>query len=99
MEEQPANVPIEEERPVKTLRRLFLICEVDTIDSDVLIPFPLRIGQRHTNEEYPTNNPVSLDLDAACFMMLTLNLPSLFGIMARPANRRMKVKDHEEFED
>lgn len=40
-----------------------------------------------------------MDLDAACFLMLTLDLPDLFGIMARPANCRAKIKDLVEFSD
>ena len=34
-----------------------------------------------------------MDLVATCFMMLTFDLPELIGIMARLANRKMKVKD------
>ena len=39
------------------------------------------------------NHPSRMDLDAACFCMLTRDLPELFGIMARPANRRVKIRD------
>ncbi len=40
-----------------------------------------------------------IDLDAACFMMLTKDLPALFEIMARPANRKVPVRDLPEFDD
>jgi hypothetical protein len=50
--------------------------------------------------EHPEiNDPKSIDLDAACFMMLTSDLPALFGIMARPANRKVPVKDLSDFDD
>jgi hypothetical protein len=50
--------------------------------------------------EHPhINHPDFIDLDAACFMMLTRVLPTLFGIMARPANRKVPVKDLPEFHD
>jgi hypothetical protein len=45
------------------------------------------------------NRPEDIDLDSACFMMLTQDLPALFGIMIRPANRKVKVKDLPEFDD
>jgi hypothetical protein len=43
------------------------------------------------------NRPEDMDLDSACLMMLTQDLPAVFGIMIRPANR--KVKDLPEFDD
>jgi hypothetical protein len=50
--------------------------------------------------EHPQiNDPNSIDLDAACFIMLTRDLPTLFGIMARPANRKVPVKDLLDFDD
>ena len=45
------------------------------------------------------NDPTSLDVNAACFMMLTRDLPSLFGIMARSANRVIRIRDSLEFDD
>jgi hypothetical protein len=45
------------------------------------------------------NDPDFIDLDVAYFMMLTRDLPALFGIMARPANRKVSVKDLPEFND
>ena len=32
-------------------------------------------------------------------MMLTMDLPSMFGIMTRPANRLISVRDAEQFDD
>jgi hypothetical protein len=43
------------------------------------------------------NDPNFVDIDAACFMMFTRDLPALFGIMAPPANRKVRVKDLPEF--
>ena len=45
------------------------------------------------------NHPSRMDLDAACFCMLTRDLPDLFGIMAHPNNRRVKIRDVEGFDD
>lgn len=45
------------------------------------------------------NDPISLDVDAACFMMLTWNLPSLFGIMAQPANMVIRIRNSPKFTD
>jgi hypothetical protein len=42
---------------------------------------------------------IFIDLDVACFMMLARDLPALFGIMARLANRKVPVKDLSEFHD
>jgi hypothetical protein len=39
------------------------------------------------------NRPEDIDLDSACFMMLTQDLPTMFGIMIQPANRKVKVKN------
>lgn len=39
------------------------------------------------------NDLTSLDINAACFMMLTMNVPSLFGIMTRPAKIVIRIKD------
>lgn len=45
------------------------------------------------------NDPTCEDLDAACIMMLTSDLPDLFGITARHAKRSVKVRDFVEFND
>jgi len=50
-------------------------------------------------EHLDVNDLDFIDLDAACFMMLTRDLPALFGIMARPANRKVPVRDLPEFDD
>ena len=39
------------------------------------------------------NDPTCMGFDAACILVLTLDLPDLFGSMARPANRRVKIRD------
>ena len=45
------------------------------------------------------NDLTSLDVDVVGFMMLTRDLPSLFGIMARPANMLIRIRDSPEFDD
>jgi len=50
-------------------------------------------------EHLDVNDLDFIDLDAACFMMLTRDLLALFGIMARPANRKVPVRDLPEFDD
>jgi hypothetical protein len=44
------------------------------------------------------NDPNFINLDADCFMMLTIDLPALFGIMARLANRKVLVRDLPKFD-
>jgi hypothetical protein len=65
--------------------------------SDDVVRFPLAVGPAFIREF--VNNPSGMDLDAACIMMLTLDLPDLFGVMVRPANRRVKIRDLVEFND
>jgi hypothetical protein len=50
-------------------------------------------------EHLDINHLDFIDLDAACFMMLTRDLLALFGIMTRPANRKVLVRDLPEFND
>lgn len=80
---------------VPSLERIFP--RGDVINTEVeehLVAFPALSGPRSNLVAYPSaNNPATMDLDAACFMMLTKDLPELFGIMGRPANRKVKVKD------
>ena len=60
---------------------------------------PLR-GECTDIDAHPhINDPEDLDVDAACFMILTRDLPSLFGIMARPANMVIRVRDSPELVD
>lgn len=40
-----------------------------------------------------------MDFDVVCFFMLIIDLLNLFGIMVRLVNRRIIVKDLEEFYD
>lgn len=62
-----------------------------------LVRFPLLCGPSTVDPE--ANDPHTLDLDAACVTMLTLDLPEMFGIMARPACRKIPVRDLPEFVD
>lgn len=66
-----------------------------------VVPFPPLVrGPCIDPALFPRNpNPGHLDLDGACFMMLTSDLPGLLGIVARPAYRKVKVRDLPEFGD
>jgi len=50
------------------------------------------------NEYLDVNNSHCLDLDATCFMMLTLDLLDLFGTMMRSMSRVAWPKDFKEFD-
>jgi hypothetical protein len=93
----PPAIPI---RRVPTLRHLY---PRTALASTVCVPLrqfpPLSGPCSILLEHLEINDPKSIDLDAACFMMLTRDLPALFGIMARPANRKVPVKDLSEFDD
>jgi len=83
-----------------SLRRLFPPTSSIRTDHVQLERFPALTGPHFDISRFPDiNNPQFMDLDNACFMMLTLDLPDLFGIMARPANRNVKPKDLPEFKD
>jgi len=50
--------------------------------------------------EHPEiNDPKYINFDATYFMMLTKDLPALFGIMVRLTNCKMLVRDFLEFDD
>jgi hypothetical protein len=61
--------------------------------------FPLS-GQCINLLKHPKiNDPKYVDLDGACFMMFTKDLPAFFGIIVRPANWKVLVKDLPKFDD
>ncbi|CAK9188676.1 unnamed protein product [Sphagnum troendelagicum] len=83
-----------------TLRHLYPRTALANTVCVPLRPFPPLAGPCSNLSEHPQiNDPNSIDLDAACFIMLTRDLPTLFGIMARPANRKVPVKDLSDFDD
>ncbi len=87
--------------PTPTLRRLYPRTTLASATICVpLVQFPPLSGPCIDLLEHPdVNDPDFIDLDVAYFMMLTRDLPALFGIMARPANRKVSVKDLPEFND
>ncbi len=86
--------------PTPTLRRLYPRTPSSSAIRGPLVQFPPLSGPCTDLLEHPdVNDPDFIDLDAACFMMLTRDLPALFGIMARPANRKVPVRDLPEFDD
>jgi hypothetical protein len=84
-----------EEEP--NLRRVFHRTTLAVPRSDDVVIFPPAVGPAFISEF--VNNSSGMDLDAACIMMLILNFADLFGIMTRPANRRVKIRDLVEFND
>ncbi len=87
-------------RPTSTLRHLYPRTALATTTRVPLVQFPPLSGPCTDLLEHPdVNDPDFIDLDAACFMMLTRDLPALFGIMARPTNRKVPVRDLPEFDD
>ncbi len=109
----PVRPPVVSERPATrrcvgsaavseepTLRRVYARTPLPSPTGPTLVRFPPLVGPCVDALQFPeVNDPHRLDLDAACFMMLTRDLPDLFGIMARPANRRVPVRDLPEFSD
>jgi hypothetical protein len=43
------------------------------------------------------NDQKFMDVNLTCFMMMTKDLLVLFGMIGRPANMKVKIKDLEEF--
>lgn len=87
-------------RDEPTLRRVYAHRPLSSHTGVALVRFPPLLGPCVDSHLFPeVNDPEHLDLDAACFMMLTLDFPDLFGCMARPANRKVKVRDLPEFSD
>ena len=83
-----------------TLRRLFPRSPLLRPRAGALPRFAPSVGPSDPfAHDQELNHPSRMDLDVVCFCMLTRDLPELFGIMARPANRRMKIRDLVEFSD
>ena len=94
---RPGPAPVREE---PTLRRVYPPTALSSHTAAALVRFPPLVGPCIDPVLFPeVNDPQHLDLDAACFMMLTRDLSDLFGIMARPANRKVKIRDLPEFSD
>lgn len=93
----PESVPPAPRVPRTTVRRLHPHIVLSGDRSTGLVRFrPL--GGPHADDPR-ANDPKTLNLDAACVTMLTLDLPAFFGIMACPACRRIPVRDLPEFDD
>ncbi len=85
--------------PSPTLRRLYLRTPFTSAIRVPLAQFPPLSGPCTNLLEHPdVNDPNFINLDADCFMMLTIDLPALFGIMARLANRKVLVRDLPKFD-
>jgi hypothetical protein len=86
--------------PTSTLKRLYLRTPIVSTIPIPLVQFPALSGPCTDLLKHPDiNHSDFIDLDATCFMMFTRDLPTLFGIMARTANRKLSVKDLPEFYD
>jgi hypothetical protein len=87
-----------EEEP--NLRRGFSRTTLAIPRLDAVERFPPVVGPAiDLAQFFDVNDPTCMDLDAACIMMLTLDLPDFFNVMARPANRQVKIRDLVEFGD
>ncbi len=92
--------PIISIRRTPTLRHLYPRIALASTVCVPLRQFPPLSGPCTDLLKHPdVNDPDFIDLDATCFMMLTKDLSALFGIMARPANRKVSVRDLPEFDD
>ncbi len=86
--------------PTFTLKRLYAHTPFANAILAPFVRFPPLSGPCINLLEHPEiNDPKYIDLDAGCFMMLTRDLPTLFGIMTRPTNRKVSVRDLQEFDD
>lgn len=87
-------------REEPTLRRVFAPIPLSSHKAPALVRFPPLVGPCIDLVLFPeVNAPQHLNLDVACFMMLIGDLADLFGIMAHPANLRVKVRDLPQFSD
>ena len=94
-ESQPGENEVEEE---PSLRTVFPRTTLAISRPDVVERIPHVVGSATDLKQFPhMNDPTYMDLDAACIMMLTLDLPDLFGTMVRPANRRVKIRNQTKF--
>jgi len=61
----------------------------------------LRLIGPNTNsqDDVDLNDLKVMDLNATCFMMLTIDLPILFGIIVCTTNLKVKVNDLEQFDN
>lgn len=85
---------------VPTLRCVFPRTSLAGPRACTLPRFALHVGPSAPfANDTELNHPGRMDLDAACFCMLTRELSDLFGIMARLANRLVKIRDLVEFSD
>ena len=83
-----------EEEP--NLTRVYASTALTMPVSSVLNGFLPLVGPAiDLSESIDINNPERMNIDATCILMLTLVLLDLFGIMARLANRGVKIRDLE----
>jgi len=92
VQEEEVQIHVEEEL---NLRRVFPRTTLAVLRSDDVVRFPHAVGPTFIPEF--VNNSSGMDLDAACIMMLTLDLSDLFGVMTRLANYRVKIGNLVEF--
>jgi len=83
-----------------TLKRLYAHTPLANIIRGPLVQFPPLSGPcTNLLEHCNINHPDFVYLDITCFMMLTMDLPALFGITVCPANRKVPVKNLPKFHD
>jgi len=83
-----------------TLKRLYAHTPLANIIHGPLVQFPPLSGPcTNLLEHCNINHPDFVYFDITCFMMLTMDLPALFGITVCPANRKVLVKNLPKFHD
>ena len=83
---------------VSTLHCMWPQIPIEEPAGEPLIRFGPRAGPCTDLEQQPyLNDPNYMDVDLACFKMLAKDLPTLIGTIGRPTNRKVKIKDLEEF--
>jgi hypothetical protein len=90
----PGRPPIVPVRPVRGQRRPGpTVFEVQPMQTEATGP----VFQQWEDRDEPAL--VDLDVDAACFMMRTSQLIQMTGPLARPAKRRIQVRDSDRFKN
>lgn len=91
------SIPPAPRVPGVAVRRLYPRTLLLGDSSGGVVRFPPLCGSHI--EDPRVNDSQTLNLDAACVTILSLDLLALFGIMACPACRRIPVRDILEFSD
>lgn len=82
---------------VSTLNRMWQRNPIKMSAGEQLTRFGPRVEPCTDLDQHPyLNDPKYMNVDLASFMMLTGDLPALFGRIGRPIYRKIKIKDLKE---